>query len=82
MNQHSMVVCSHDYSLFKDVTMLAFNQSGVRTPNMLQHTLVVKEGSNLTRLKVLAVPFIPRVVADMVKVPDIWKDSVLNYLNY
>ena len=73
MNQHSMVECSHDYETYRDVTMMAFNQSGVRNPTMLQHHLVVKEGSTLTKLKVLAVPVIPRVVADIVRVPDLWK---------
>ena len=76
MNKSSMVECSHDYETYRDVTMMAFNQSGVRNPTMLQHHLVVKEGSTLTKLKVLAVPVIPRVVADTVRVPELWRDRL------
>jgi len=51
--------------------MMAFNQLGQRNPTMLQHHLVVKQGGTLTKLKVLAVPVIPRVVADTVRVPEL-----------
>ena len=63
--------CSHDYETYRDVTMMAFNQLGQRNPTMLQHHLVVKQGGTLTKLKVLAVPVIPRVVADTVRVPEL-----------
>ena len=76
MNQRSMVEHSHDFKLFEDVTVLAFNQSGQRNPMMLQHTLVAKHQGTLTEIKVLAVPSIPRVVADTVRVPEIWLDRL------
>ena len=43
---------------------------------MLQHHLVAKHQGTLTKLKGLAVPSIPRVVADIVRVPEIWKDRL------
>ena len=76
MNQNTMVKHSHDFKLFNDVTMFAFNQSRSRNSMMLQHTLYAKHHDTLTEIKGLAVPSIPRVVSDTVKIPEIWMNRL------
>ena len=71
----SMVEGSHNFDVFRNVQVEAFNGTRERYSEINQHLLVVKQGDTLTELRVLGVPTLPSTRAGIIIIPEAWKDK-------
>ena len=71
----SMVEGSHNFDVFRNVQVEAFNGNRERYSEIKQHLLVVKQGNTLTELRVLGVPTLPSTCACSIIIPEVWKDK-------
>ena len=70
-----MVEGSHNFDVFRNVQVEAFNGTRERYSEINQHLLVVKQGDTLTELRVLGVPTLPSTRAGIIIIPEAWKDK-------